>query len=437
MIGQPAPTFEARPADWLSYTEALDRVLSAARPCPIERVAVAEALGRVLAEDIVATATLPPWDNSAMDGYAVRARDIRGASPSNPMTLNVIGASHAGTPQEWRVGDGEAIRIMTGAPLPGGADSVVRVEDTDRETEGGLVTVRDDRDAGRNVRSGGEDMVPGQTVLRSGTPVHAGSVGVIAAAGFSEVGVHGRVAVSVVTTGDELRTVEQYDDVRAGRGVPESNGPMLAAAVRTAGGIPRQFPAVPDDPGLLRDALIAAAKGDVVVTVGGASMGEADLVKRVLDAIGFRQDFWRVRIRPGSPFSFGWVDAGDGREVPVFGLPGNPASAFVTFDLFVRPFLRRMSGHESTGRRRIRAVAGQKMSAPAELTYFLRVRLEPGETRTDPPIATLTGSQNSGLVESLGLLHGLAVVPPDVSEIAPGDPVEVILFEEAWGGDGR
>ncbi|MEQ8329138.1 MAG: molybdopterin molybdotransferase MoeA [Longimicrobiales bacterium] len=430
MSGAP-PDFESRTPDWLSYEDALARVLAAARTGPTERVPLDRADGRALAEDLHASATLPPWDNSAMDGYAVRADDVGGASSATPVSLRVVGSVRAGAPPAGRVEPGQAVRIMTGAPLPPGADSVVRVEDTDGEAgQDGRVVVLLDRDAGRNVRPGGEDMEVGDRVLVAGSTVHAGTVGVLAALGVTEVPVVRRPVVAILATGDELRPPERYDEVRAGAGIPESNGPMLAAAVRAAGGEPRLLPVAPDEPDALRSRLAEARASDVLVTIGGASMGEADLVKRVLDDLGFDLSFWRATIRPGSPVSFGFLPAGPGPDatpLPVFGLPGNPSSAFVTFEIFVRPFLRRAGGHGACLRRRVRCVAEERLSAPAGLTYFLRVEVRDGPAGV--PLVRPAGPQGSGLVSGLGRAHGLAVVGPEAEGVEPGQEVDVILLD--------
>lgn len=417
--------FESRPADWLGVPEALDRILAAASPLDIERVPILDALGRGLAEEIVGDATLPPWTNSGMDGYAVLATDVRGASAASPVTLRVVARVRAGDMPGRGVSNGEAVRIMTGAPIPPGADSVIRVEDTDREGEEGRVRVLDDRDAGHNLRPAGQDMRRGERLLERGHSTTAGSVGVLAAAGRSMVAVHRAPRVAVLTTGDELRGPDRFDDVRAGGGVPNSNGPMVSAMVAAAGGTPLTLANAPDDSTALRGRIDEAADADVLITLGGASMGEADLVKRVMDGMGYRSDFWRVRMRPGSPFGFGWLPRGS-RLQPAFTLPGNPTSAFVTFEVLVRPFLRRLAGHAQTARRRVTCRAAEPIRAPARLTYFLRVALE-GAGRDLS--ARLTGPQGSGLVSGLAHAAGLAVIDEDVPEIPEGGEVEVMVIE--------
>ncbi len=421
------PAFEERSADWLEPAAALRRILEGCEPLPREDVPLAESLGRALAEDVRSEVTLPPWDNAAMDGYAVRGEDVAGAGPSSPVAFRVRALTHAGAGPAAAVGPGDAVRIMTGAPLPPGADTVVRVEDTDAEVLSGRVLILHDRDRNGNVRPGGADMRPGDLVLRRGDGIHPGTVGVLAALGRERVGVHRRPSVAILTTGDELRGPERYADVRAGGGIPESNGPMLAAQTADAGGVPLVLGIVPDDAGALLAAVERSSRSDVLVTVGGASMGEADLVKRALERAGFRQDFWRVRMRPGSPFSFGWLPRPGGAQ-PVFGLPGNPASAFVTFELFVRPFLLRLGGHHSVHRRHLRCRAGERL-AGGERTGFLRVRLEAGP---DGAVARPTGPQASGLVRGLASAQGLAVVVPGPG-VAERESVDVILLDAAPG----
>lgn len=423
--GTPRANFEAREADWLSVEEARARILAAATPLPTEEVDVAGAAGRALAAPIMASATLPPWDNSAMDGYAVRGADVDGASADSPVRLPVSGVVRAGNAERRPIEAGSAIRIMTGAPVPPGADTIIRVEDTDREETPGFVEVLDDRDRGRHVRAAGQDMTAGMELLAAGRSITPGTIGVLAAAGCSHVTVHNKPTVAVLATGDELRRAADYDDVRAGRGVPESNTPMLAAAVRDAGGTPHPLGIALDDPASLRERLAECADADVLITIGGASMGEADLVKRVLDEEGFEQDFWRVRMRPGSPISFGWLPRGN-RKQAVFSLPGNPSSAFVTFEVFVRPYLLRLGGHTAVHRRVVPCVARERFDTPAELTYFQRVSLRSEEGRLT---AGLTGPQLSGLVRGLASADGLAIVPPERRSIEPGDSVDVMLLD--------
>ena len=281
------PDFEVRTPDWLSPSEALQRILSQSGRLEPEVVSLQDAVGRALSENQFARATLPPWDNSAMDGYAVVASDLAGATPSTPRALLVTRAIYAGDPPGDPIAPGEAVRIMTGAPIPPGADSVVRVEDTDAETNTGTVQVLSDRDATRNIRPAGEDMQLGDLVLQAGESVSAGTVAALASLGLDAVSVVRRPTVSILATGDELRTANRYDEVRAGAGVPESNGPMLAAAARGASAVPLRTEIVPDDPDLLRARIEAAADADAVHAHVRAALrqGSAEHAENVLQRV--------------------------------------------------------------------------------------------------------------------------------------------------------
>ncbi|MEJ2204742.1 MAG: molybdopterin molybdotransferase MoeA [Gemmatimonadota bacterium] len=425
------PDFELRSADWLSVADARRRILGAAHPGPTERVPALDALGRALAEDLVATATLPPWDNSAMDGYAVRGEDVWGASDTSRVHLKVVGRTRAGEQAHGPLGPGEAVRIMTGAPVPEGCDTVIRVEDTDAEGEPGRVVVRSDRDRGRNVRPRGEDMELGDRLLGQGTAVTPGVVGLLATLGRSEVVVRAQPTVAILTTGDELRGPERFDDVRAGGGVPESNGPMIAAAARRSGAVPLSLGLVRDEREALKEAIGSGTRAQALVVVGGASVGEADLVKRILGELGFREDFWRVKMRPGSPFGFGSLPVDHG-PLPVFSLPGNPASAFVTFEVLVRPFLLRLGGHERVLRRRVRAVVETHLEGARDLTLFPRVTVR---RQVDRLLVSSPGPQGSGLVRGLSVADGLAVIPEGIAEVREGQEVEVMLLDDSPGGE--
>lgn len=422
-----ATRFESRAADWLSFTEARARVMEGARALPALRLPVEAAGGMALARAIESPVTLPPWDNSAMDGYAVRGDSIAGASPEAPRTLRVTAALHAGEVGGVVVGAGEAVRIMTGTPVPRGADCVVRVEDTDAEREPGRVAVFSERDLGRNVRPAGQDMRGGETVLPRGTTLGAGQMGVLAACGLTSVEVHRRPVAAVLSSGDEIAPVERFAEVAAGRAIPDTNGPMLAAAVAEAGGEGVRPGIARDTEESVREHLLrGTARADLLITIGGASMGEGDLFKRVLDELGYEPDFWRARIRPGSPFGFGHLPV-DGREpVPVFGLPGNPASAFVTFHLFARPFISALAGHRHPFPPVVRARAGTALGGPRGLAVYPRVRLLPASG--GGWTAVLSGHQSSALVAPTGRADGLAVIPEGVQGVAEGQEVDVLLF---------
>ncbi|MCY4647469.1 MAG: molybdopterin molybdotransferase MoeA [Gammaproteobacteria bacterium] len=428
----PTTRFESRSADWLSCTDALARVMGHARALPALLLPVEAARGMALARPVESPVTLPPWDNSAMDGYAVRGDSIAGASPEAPRTLRVTGALRAGEVGGVAVGAGEAVRIMTGTPVPEGADCVIRVEDTDAEREPGRVAVFSERDRGRNVRPAGQDMRAGETVVPRGTTLGAGQVGVLAACGLTSAEVHRRPVAAVLASGDEIAPAERFAEVAAGRAIPDTNGPMLAAAVEEAGGNAVRPGIARDTEESVREHLLrGAAQADLLITIGGASMGEGDLFKRVLDELGYMPDFWRARIRPGSPFGFGHLPVEGRKPVPVFGLPGNPASAFVTFHLFARPFISALAGHRHPFPPVVRARAGVAMGGPRGLAVYPRVRLR--RAAGGGWITVLAGHQSSALVAPTGRADGLAVIPDGVAGIAEGEEVDVLLF----GSPGR
>ena len=421
--------FESRAADWLSVGDALQRILAEASPLDPEQVPLSDALGRALASDITGPTQQPPWESSAMDGYAVRADDVAGATADQPVSLEVVGAVLAATRFEGEVAPGQAVRIMTGGSVPAGADTIVRVEDTDRErAEPGRIVIYSDRDRKRHVRPAAQDWSRGDVALEAGMGIGPGQVGVLVSAHVARVPVRRKPVVAVLASGDELQDVEM--GTPGPDRIPESNSHVVAAAVHLAGGTPLRLGIAKDDPDDIRAHLEKATEADVLVTLGGASMGEGDLFKRVLDDAGFRLDFWRVKIRPGTPTSFGHLPRGSGPDQAVFGLPGNPASAFVTFEILVRPFLLALAGHARVHRPVISARAGEDLSTPAPLTGFLRVRLSHSTNVTE---AHLTGPQGSGLVSSLGAADGLAVIPEGIHTIAEGSPVDVVLLDDAPG----
>ena len=427
--------FERLPADWLPYEEALARVLAVAVPTGTETVSQAEAVGRSVAAPVVARATLPAWPNSAMDGYAVRSAEVtaRAEARDAPLRLPVAGRAYPGDAPLRDVPAGAAVRIMTGGPLPQGFDTVIRVEHTDGEaggrdgadgSSGAFVVIHEFGDLGRHVRPAGEDMATGDETVPVGTRVHSGSVPVLAASGCVAVPVFRRPRVGVLSSGDELAGPDRFDMVEAGRAVPDTNRGMIGAAVREVGGDPVDLGVAPDDPAELRRKLTEVEGLDVLVATGGASMGERDLLKRVMLEHDFRLEFWRVRIRPGSPVAFGRLSAG-GRRVPVFSLPGNPASAFVTFHVLVAPYLRAALGSPRPAGLRATARTDDDLTSTGNLTHFYRVRLSPDDR------CSLSGPQGSGLVRALRDVDGLAVVPAGVTRVSRGQEVSVVLLPGA------
>jgi molybdopterin molybdotransferase len=396
----------------LTVSEASARILEHITPLAVERVALLDALGRVLAESVRAPMTLPAWDNSAMDGYAVRGADIDNATAERPVRLRVLETVAAGRFATQPVQDGDAIRIMTGAPLPKGADTVVRVEDTDGGTA--EVLVRNARDARRNVRPRGEDFREGDSLLDAGAPLGAAQLGILASIGRSTVDVHRRPRVAIMGSGDELVDLDQFHEVLAGRKIVSSNGYTLHALVRDAGGEPVNLGVAADDPASLREHLGRAAGCDLVLTSAGVSVGEFDYTRDVIASLGAEMKFWRVRMRPGAPLGFGLLGA-----TPWIGLPGNPVSAMVTFELFVRPVMRRMLGHTRLFRRPVPVVLEEPVTIGAKLTHFLRAIVS---TRDDGTVtARLTGPQGSGILTSMSRANALLVVPEDRPTTDAGD----------------
>jgi molybdopterin molybdotransferase len=407
----------------VTVAEASERILADVRPLPVVRVPLREALGRVLASDVVAPLSLPPWDNSSMDGYAVRATDVAGARPDAPAVLRVVGTIAAGGSADLTVGPGQAVRIMTGAPVPGGADTVVRVEDTDGGTD--RVAVRSARDAGRNVRPRGEDLARGAVALAAGTLIGAAQLGVLASVGATDVDIHRRPIVGILSSGDELVDVDRFDEVLAGRRIVASNSYTLWALAQAAGGEPVDLGLVGDDPGAIRARLEQGLSScDVLVTSGGVSVGAFDFTREVVTALGAELRLWRVRMRPGAPIGFGLV-----RDVPWLGLPGNPVSAMVTFELFARPALRRMAGHRLLFRRPVSVRLDEPVTLAAPLMHFMRAVVTPA---ADGVVATarLTGPQGSGLLTSMARANALVVVPEDRMRVEAGELLRAILLTD-------
>jgi molybdopterin molybdotransferase len=399
--------------------QACEAVLREITPLDAQTVPLRQALGLILAEDVDSPVALPPWDNASMDGYAVRGNDVQTASTDTPVTLRVVGTIAAGSSSAQTLARGEAMRIMTGAPVPRGADSVIRVEDTDAGTTS--VQVRSARDVLRNVRPRGEDLAQGQRAVARGTELHAGHIGLLASVGRADVRVHRRPRVAVLASGDELVDVDRFADVLAGSRIVTSNSYSLESAVREAGGEAVSLGTVPDDPVALRER-IADCQCDLLLTTGGVSVGAFDYTRDVLTELGAVMRFWRVKIRPGAPVGFGLL-----RGTPWLGLPGNPVSALVTFELFARPAIRRMLGHAAVHRRLISVTLAEAVTIAAPLTHFLRaiVTVEDSGMR-----ARLTGPQGSGLLSSMASANALLVIPPERQRIEAGEPVHAMLLRD-------
>ncbi len=451
-----------REPDWLSVGDALRRILSLVHPLPGEAVDLADAAGRVLAQDVVSPLDQPPWDNSAMDGFAVRAADVESASADHPVLLDVVADVPAGAVPDTPIGPGQAARIMTGAPLPDGADTVVRIEHTDAwdaEPPGGLgmaggpesppggdpgavpgavggrVRVLRGDDAGRNVRRRGEDMRRGDVVLRRGRPIRPAEAGILAATGVVRPSVHRRPRVAILSNGDELLDPSRAGDAADGRGIVNSNAWSLAAAVRETGGVPVDLGIARDERASILRRLERVRSVDALITTAGASVGDRDLLKDVMEELGFRLAFWRVTMRPGSPFSFGLLpdpDAGGpardehGPGIPVFGLAGNPVSALVTFEVMVRPALRRMLGRGDVHARTLQVRLAEPFPSGRGLTHFLRARLEQREGEWQ---ARLTGPQGSGILRSVAEADALVIVPRGLDGLPQGATAAAIRLD--------
>jgi len=419
-------TATASPPALLSLDKARARMLDGLEPLPAEEVALDDALGRVLVADLVSRLTLPPWDNSAMDGFAVRAADVAGALPGDPSFLEVIGEASAGRLPNVTVGPGAAVRILTGAPVPPGADAVVPVELTDASpgvTElPHRVAIASPVAVGAHIRRAGSDLRAGQTLLERGAELSPAALAVAAAGGYARLSVHRRPRVALIATGDEL--VPPGGALGPAQ-IPDSNSVGLAAQAREAGAEVRSLGISRDDRddvlGRLREGL---AWADVVVASGGVSVGAHDMVKDAFTEIG-RIDLWRVAVQPGKPLAFGRAPAaGRPGEVLLFGLPGNPVSSVVTFELFVRPVLRLLAGHPDViGRQVVRAALEQAVTKAAGRRAFLRVKLTADGSGWR---AALAGGQDSHVLSALAAADGLAIIPEEHDALPAGSEVEVI-----------
>jgi molybdopterin molybdotransferase len=411
----PKSATAARPAERLmSADDALARILAGVPMLAVVEVPILDALGLVLAEDITADRDVPPFRNSAMDGYAVRGDDVRTA----PARLRVVGEVAAGTFSDRSVGPGEAMRIMTGAPMPDGTDTVVRVEDTDNAS--GVVTITAATPKGLSTRQAGEDLRKGETILTTGTVLRAAEIGLLASVGRPRVRVRKRPRVAVFSTGDEIVDL----DGRLERGqIRDSNRYTLASAIRSMGAEPWVRGIVHDSPDALRAALREGIAADAIVTSGGVSVGDHDHLKPVLSELG-TIDFWAIAIRPGRPLAFGELRDGD-RRVPIFGLPGNTVSALLTFEVFVRPALLRMQGRENVTRPRAKARLLEPVDKVGSLRFFAR-----GIHDAEAGTVRLTGPQGSGILRSMSLANCLIDLPVGPSRIEKGEMVDVILTEQ-------
>jgi molybdopterin molybdotransferase len=423
MTAKPAgPPRPLREPDWLSVDEAGERILSHISTLGQETVPITAALGRVLAAGIASEIVHPPWDNSAMDGYAVRSADVSAATRKQPAVLRVVEEVPAGGFPSRTVGPGTAIKVMTGAPVPDGADGVTRIEHTEPGPQPGTIRVFDGSDAGRNIRRKGEDLKVGDRPLAAGTLLRPAEIGVLAMLGHAEAPVYRRPRVAILATGDELADFDELPLVRAGRRIMNSNSYALAAQVQECGAEPELLGIARDNRESLRRHLEAAVGCDALITSAGLAVGDHDYVREVLDEIGMKPVFQRVRMRPGSPFAFGLLGA-----MPVFALPGNPVSAMVTFEILVRPALREMMGLRCYDRPWRRVQLAEPLTTRPRRTHFLRATLERKED--GGWLARLTGPQGSGILTSMSKADALIRVPAD-SELPAGSRVDALVLRE-------
>lgn len=413
-------------ADLITVETALQYICERVSPLPAEHVPTPEALDRVLAEDVFSTVDIPPFPNSSMDGYAVRASDVAAASSQSPVGLSVVADIPAGQVIRREIRAGEAARIMTGAPLPPGADAVVPVEQTsDSWRNDGEAPLQDHVQIFRSVERGayvrpvGEDIAQGQRVLPRGTVIRPQDLGVLVSIGQAGVRVHRRPRVALLATGDEL--VDLNEPLAAGQ-IRNSNSYMLAGLVKICGGDPIRLPIARDSVPEVRRQFEAAlaTNPDLVISSAGVSVGTRDVVRTVVEELG-ELGLWRVNLRPGKPLAFGRVGS-----VPFFGLPGNPVSSMITFEIFVRPALLILAGRDGEKRPVVSARTAEALTSDGRRTY-MRVRLhqQAGEIW-----ATSTGTQSSGALMSMVLADGLMIIPEDVTHVPAGTELPVWLLRE-------
>jgi len=400
----------------ISSQEARTTILSNVSPLPPKELPFTETLGLVLAEDIVSDLDIPPFNNSSMDGFAVRAEDTASAASDSPVSLRISGEIPAGEGKEFSLMPGEALRIMTGAPMPPGADAVVPKENT--ETRETTVLINNEAQKGEYVRLIGEDVSKGLGVLKKGTTIRAPEIGLLASLGRSRVKVFRAPTVAVIGTGNEL--VEVNKPLLKGQ-IRDSNSYSLAAQINGCGAKSFRLGIAKDT---REDTLAKISKGfeyDVVITIGGVSVGEYDFVNQVLKDLGAELKFWRIRQEPGKPLAFSVL-----KGKPVFGLPGNPVSAMVCFEEYVRPALLKMMGKTKLFRPEVSAVLDQDFKKEPGKIYFLRTKLE---RRNGTYFAKPTGPQGSGILRSMALADGIGIIPEDSSLVKAGDKIRVQMID--------
>ncbi len=404
----------------ISVEDALTTIVSQIRILGTERVSLNDALGRVLAEDVYAPYNIPPLDNSAMDGYAVKYADIAGATPDAPASLEVTGDLPAGYTADHPVFPGKALRIMTGAPVPEGADTVIRQEDT--RVEGSTVHILVEVPQGTNIRKAGEDVRQGSLLFETGTRLRPAHMGILASIQRAVLSVYQRPRVAILSTGDELVDIDQ--ELSPGK-IVNSNTYSLAALVRDSGGTPITLGVARDTKEALKERLLEGLHTDIILSSGGVSVGDYDFVKDVLQDLGLEMKFWKVSMRPGQPLAFGIIGG-----KPTFGLPGNPVSVMVSFEQFVRPAMRKMAGHRDLYRATITAQAEDAVNGGIGKKYFIRCKVT---NRGGSYFVTTTGAQGSGILMSMAEANGLMIIPDDQEAVQSGDMVQVQMLDPEFG----
>jgi len=413
----------------LSVEEALDKILNELDPLEEESAPILESLGQVLAEDIKSDINVPPLDNSAMDGYAVRSEDTTGASEKTPVFLRVIGTVMAGSISQQEVMPGTAVRIMTGAPVPAGANSVIQFENTDdekrKESAPGQPLTRvgifSEASLGLNIRKAGENIARGTVVLKKGTVIRAAEIGLMASVGYSHVKAIRRPVVAILSTGNEL--VEVDKPLPEGK-IHDSNAYSIASLVKRHGCVPRMLGIARDDEESLVSKLKQVQDADMLLTTGGVSMGDYDIVKDIITRDG-EMVFWKVRVKPGKPLAFGKIKGKD-KSIPHLGLPGNAVSCMVSFELFVRPALLKMMGKKNFAKPTVEAILEDTVKNDAGRRLYDRAIIE---KRNGHYYARLTGSQSSGILASMGLANGLVLIPEDTKIVNKGETVQVLMLD--------
>lgn len=403
----------------ISVEEALGLILENIREIGFEKVDIKEALGRVLAEDVYARRNIPPWDNSAMDGYAVRVNDVEGASKENPAVLKIIESLPAGYISESKLKSGEAIRIMTGAPMPNGADAVVMAEYT--EKDGGKVRIFKRPENGDHIRKAGEDVKDGQLVIKKGQLIRPSEIGMLASMARSIVSVYQRPRVAILATGDEL---VDLDEEICGAKIINSNTYAVGAQIQECGALPILLGIARDRQDELEEKLRLGMNADIIITSGGVSVGDYDHVKDVVKGLGGDLKLWKVAIKPGKPLAFSVLN---GR--PMFGLPGNPVASMVTFEIFVRPAILKMMGHKKIFRPIIDATIKDDLKKKENRRHFIRASVQ---SDGDGYVVETTGDQGSHMMTSMTKANGLIIFHENDTAIKAGDKVKVMLLDRSF-----